>query len=175
MMKRFTTVSLVTIALSLMAGVVSGQGLRGRADGSDGDAPSVSPLEIQRMFDAYALLQAQEQLKITDDQYAQFLPRFKALQDARRKAMQERVRIVQDLRRLTSEEQIDEAQTKERLKALQEADARSESDIRRAYEAIDQVLDMRQRAKFRIFEEMMERRKLELVVRARQANRQRSR
>jgi hypothetical protein len=33
------------------------------------------------------------------------------------------------------------------------------------------VTDVRQQAKFRVFEELMERRKLELVSRARQANR----
>ena len=41
----------------------------------------------------------------------------------------------------------------------------------KAYDAIDQVLDLRQQAQFRVFEEQMERRKIELVTRARQANR----
>ena len=49
-------------------------------------------------------------------------------------------------------------------------DARSAADIKKAYDAIDQILDLRQQAKFRVFEENMERRKLELVTRARQAN-----
>jgi hypothetical protein len=57
------------------------------------------------------------------------------------------------------------------LKQLQDIDARGEADALKAYEAIDQVLDLRQQAKFRVFEEQMERRKLELVTRARQANR----
>jgi len=43
--------------------------------------------------------------------------------------------------------------------------------VKKAYEAIDQILNLRQQAKFRVFEELMERRKLELVTRARQANR----
>jgi hypothetical protein len=46
--------------------------------------------------------------------------------------------------------------------------------VKKAYDAIDQVLDVRQQAKFRVFEELMERRKLELVTRARQANRPRN-
>ena len=62
-----------------------------------------------------------------------------------------------------------------RLKALQELDEGSGVDVRKAYDAIDQVLDVRQRAKFRVFEELMERRKLELVSRARQAVRPRGR
>ena len=127
------------------------------------------------MFDAYALLQAQDQLKISDDQYSQFLIRFKALQDVRRNALQRRTRIVLDLRRLTNEVQPDEGRIKDRLKALQELDARSGVDVRKAYDAIDQVLDVRQRAKFLVFEELMERRKLELVSRARQAVRPRGR
>jgi len=40
--------------------------------------------------------------------------------------------------------------------------------LKKADDAIDQLLDIRQQAKFRIFEEQMERRKLELVMRARQ-------
>ena len=137
----------------------------------DGDLPGVSPAEIQRMFDSYALLQAQEQLKISDDRFPQFLARFKALQDTRRRTMQERVRVVQELRRLSNDQQPDEAQIKDRLKALDDLDARTQAEVAKGYEAINQVLDIRQQAKFRVFEENMERRKLELVTRARQANR----
>jgi Spy/CpxP family protein refolding chaperone len=141
-----------------------------------GPAPAVqeagiTPAEIQRMFDAYALLQAQDQLKIGDEQYSQFLTRFKALQDIRRKSLQERTRIVNELRRMLNEGQADDAQIKERLKMIEEIDARTSAEVRKAYEAIDQVLDLHQQAKFRVFEENMERRKLELVTRARLANR----
>ena len=52
------------------------------------------------MFDAYALMQAQEQLKIGDDQFPQFLTRFKALQDVRRRSMHGARPLVQELRRL---------------------------------------------------------------------------
>jgi hypothetical protein len=138
--------------------------------------PPVTPAEIQRMFDAYALVQAQDQLRLGEDQYPQFLARFKALQDARRRGQAERGRLLQELARLTREDnKTDEAELKERLKALQELDARSAADIRKAYDGVDQVLDVRQQARFRLFEEMMERRKIELVTRARQNNRLRNR
>ena len=132
----------------------------------------VSPAEIQRMFDSYALMQAQDQLKITDDQFPQFLSRFKTLQDTRRRALNERARRVQQLRQMLNLPQPpDEAQVKDALKALQDADAAADADVKKAYDAVDQVLNTVQRAKFRVFEENMERRKLELVTRARQANR----
>jgi hypothetical protein len=123
------------------------------------------------MFDAYALMQAQEQLKIGDAQFTQFLTRYKALQDLRRKTLQERNRVIVAVRQLLNGPQADEAQLKDRIKALQDIEVRSAADIRKAYDAIDQVLDVRQQAMFRVFEEMMERRKLELVTRARQAKR----
>lgn len=173
-MKRTAAKMIVLIALGTCAATirVHAQG-RGPGDPSL-DQPPVSPGEIQRMFDAYALVQAQEQLKLGDDQYPQFLMRYKALQDTRRRAQQERARIVQELRRLTAADaKPDEAPLKDRIKSLQDLDARSDADIRKAYEAVDQVLDIRQQAKFRVFEEQMERRKLELVTRARLNNRAR--
>jgi|SRR5581483_7433819 len=130
----------------------------------------VTPGEVQRMFDSYALMQAQDQLKISDEQFPQFLARFKALQDVRRRALQERGRLLQELRQLVNAPQPDEAQMKERVKALNDLEARTAEDVRKAQDAIDQVLTVYQQAKFRVFEENMERRKLELVTRARQAN-----
>lgn len=147
-------------------------GLRGPAyaQAQAGNA-TVSPAELQRMFDGYAILQAQDFLKLNDDQYARFLPRFKALLDARRQTLQQRTRALNVLRRLLMDAQPDEGMLKDALKQLQEIDSRGEADARRAYEAIDQVLDVKQQAHFRVFEEQMDRRKLELVTRARQANR----
>ena len=146
-------------------------GRRGLPPGAPGDAPVVSPAEIQRMFDSYALMQAQEQLKIADDKFPQFLTRFKALQDARRRGLNERARTVMDLRRLVNAPQHDEAALKERLKALEDVEARNDAEVKKAFDALNQVLDVYQQAKFRVFEENMERRKLELVNRARQAKR----
>jgi Spy/CpxP family protein refolding chaperone len=133
--------------------------------------PGVSPAEIQRMFDSYALMQAQDQLQIGDDQFPQFLTRFKALQDIRRQALQQRMRRLNELRRLLNAPQLDEAAVREQMKGIEELEARTQVDVKHAYDAIDQILNVRQQAKFRVFEELMERRKLELVTRARQANR----
>ena len=42
----------------------------------------------------------------------------------------------------------------------------NDEQIRQAYAEIDQVLTPRQRAQFRVFEEMMERQKLDMLARA---------
>jgi len=163
-MKHWIVVLCLSLAPLGVAGAQTPEG-RGAAEAS------VSPGELQKMFDAYALMQAQEQLKISDEQFPQFLSRFKALQEVRRRALAERARLTQELRRLVNDPQGDEAQMRDRVKALHDLEDRTAAEVRKAYDGIDQVLDVRQQAKFRIFEEMMERRKLELVTRARQANR----
>jgi Spy/CpxP family protein refolding chaperone len=169
-LKRAVTVFLLALAAAHPAAAQRGRG-RAAPEAEVAEAPGVSPAEIQRMFDSYALIQAQDQLKISDDQFPQFLTRFKVLQDTRRKNMTERFRMVQDLRRLIRDAQPDETRLRERLKALDDLDARAQSELTKAYEAINQVLDVYQQAKFRVFEENMENRKLALVMRARQANR----
>ena len=143
----------------------------GRQAVPQGEGAGVTPAEVQRMFDSYALMQAQEQLQIREDQFPQFLTRFKALQDIRRQALQQRQRRIAELRRLTAAEPPDEAAIREQMKGLDELSDRTHAEVKRAYDAIDQVLTVGQQARFRVFEELMERRKLDLVNRARQANR----
>jgi Spy/CpxP family protein refolding chaperone len=167
-MKHLATL-LVLIAVG--GGSLAAQVARPRAGGPP-PVPAdqaVSPAEVQRMFDAYALMQAQEQLNIADDQFSAFLTRFKALQDVRRRTLQERARVIMEMRRILNQPQPDETMIRERLKTLQDINARGGDEEKKAYDAIDQVLDLRQQARFRVFEEVMERRKLELVARARQA------
>ena len=125
------------------------------------------------MLDGYELMQAQQMLQLDDEQFPRFLPKLRALQDARRRAQMQRIRLIQELRRMTqSRSTLDEARIKDSLKTLDDLDARSAVEIRQAREALDQVLDLYQQARFRLFEAMMEQRKVELVMRARQANRQ---
>jgi hypothetical protein len=168
---RLVPVFVAVFSVVLAVAVVRAQP-PGRGGGVLDDSASVAPAEIQRMFDAYALVQAQDALKLSDEQYPQFLARYKALQEVRRRGQSERARILRDLLRLSApDRKSDDAKLRDGLKAQQDFDARTAAEVRKAYDAIDQVLDVRQQARFRVFEEQMERRKLELVTRARQNNR----
>jgi hypothetical protein len=125
--------------------------------------------ELQRLFDTYMVMQAQEALQLDDTQFGEFLPKLKALQATRRRNEQARSQLVAALGRLTapSAVTVDEAAVRERLRALQDLESRAAAELRRAYEAIDQQLDVRRQARFRVFEQNMERRKLQLMLRAR--------
>ena len=126
--------------------------------------------ELQRLFDAYTVMQAQEALQLDDAQFGQFVPKLKALQETRRRNDQARHQIVGELARLTAPgTTVDEAAVRDRLRALQDLDSRAAAELRRAYEAVDQQLDLRRQARFRVFEQNMERRKLQLMLRARRA------
>ncbi len=126
--------------------------------------------QIQRWFEAFTVLQAQEALKLSEAQYGRFVTRLKALQDARRRHQLARNQIMGDLRRLTNPQNgsNDEASLTDRLRSLREEDDRAAADVKRAYEGVDEALDIRQQARFRIFEERMEQQKLELLMKARQ-------
>ena len=136
----------------------------------------MTPGQVHQLFDAMLVMQAQEALSLNDQQYAQFVTRLKALQDVRRRNQQERLRMLNELQRLTNPrnpQPAEESDVKTRLSALQELESRSAADLRRAYNGVDEVLSPLQQARFRVLEEQIERRKLELVGRARQNNQNR--
>jgi hypothetical protein len=175
-MRRLLAAAVVSATLQLAApAALLGQNRRPLPPA--GDEGGVSPGELQNLFDAYALMQAQETLQLSDSQYPQFLARLKALQAARRRAQMDRARIVQQLRRLVQRSgREDETRNEivERIRALREAEARAVAEVAAAVDSLDEVLDPLQQAKLRIFEEQMERRKLELLMRARQGARGRA-
>lgn len=133
----------------------------------------LAPREIQQMIDAYVVMQAQGALDLSDEQFPQFVTRLRPLQEARRRHQQGRNRLIQELNRLTPPRggAADDALIKERLKALQDHETRSLGEIQKALEGLDQILTLRQQARLRVFEEQMERRKIDLLVRARQGAR----
>ncbi len=141
------------------------------------DPERMSPREVQRLFDAYVAMQAQERLQLSETQYPHFLPRLKALLDLRRSSLANRQALVVELGRTSlggPARRTDEAALRERLQQLRAFDEQTAADLRRAYEVIDQVLDLRQQARFRVFEDQIERRKVELLMRARQNVRNRA-
>jgi hypothetical protein len=155
--------------------VVLAVGVCAQTPPSSGD-PAVDPdrmssREVQRLFDAFVAMQAHERLQLSETQYPQFLPRLKALLDLRRTSLANRRALVAELGRASAGgpgRRTDEAALGEKLRQLRAFDDQAAADLRRVYEAIDQVLDVRQQARFRVFEDQIERRKVELLMRARQ-------
>ena len=91
------------------------------------------------MFDAYVLMQAQEQLALSDAQYAPFLTRLKALQAVRRRGEMQRMRLINELRRVTQPGgKADEAQIRGQLQTLADIESRTAAETKQAMEAVDE-------------------------------------
>jgi hypothetical protein len=143
---------------------------RGEAGRANPPAAAPTNAELVSMLDAYAIVQAQKALELTDEQYVQFIARLRRLQDTRRRNMQARNRLVQDLRRMLAPDVTTEESTlRDRMKALRDVDDQAAQAMRREYDSLDEILSPRQQARFRIFEERMERQKLDLLMRAMRA------
>lgn len=129
----------------------------------------IRPAELAAMLDAWAIVQAQTALQLNDTQYGQFVTRLKRLQETRRRNGQVRNRLLQQMRTLVAPNvSPNDAAIREKLKALRDHDEQTAAALRRDSEAVDEVLDTRQQALFRLLEERLERQKLDLLMRARE-------
>jgi hypothetical protein len=126
---------------------------------------AVRPAELAAMLDAYTLMQAQNALQLGDAQYGSFVTRLKRLQENRRRNTQVRNRLLQELRTMTAPNATaDENALQEKLRALREHDLQAAATRQRDSEALDEILDVRQQARFRLLEERVERQKLDLLM-----------
>jgi hypothetical protein len=129
--------------------------------------------EVDRLFDGHVVLEARTRLQLTDDQFFRFVPRVERLQQLRRRLEGERRRILGELSdRAGAPGPMDEPGITALLRALDDLRVQSADLLRQSYADLDVVLNPRQRARFRAFENMMEQRKLELVALARQRARE---
>jgi Spy/CpxP family protein refolding chaperone len=132
--------------------------------------PGIPLQQLQSLFDAHVLVQAQKALQLSDEQYQRFFTRMNRLQDLRRRHTMQRTRLLNELRRKWRPE-TDEAELVALTKQLDDLETTYENERRAARRAVDEVLTPRQGAFFRFFEEDMERRKIEFITQSRQGGR----
>jgi hypothetical protein len=130
-------------------------------------ADAATPAAAEALFHRYVVRQARTALQLTPAQMRIFEPRLRHLQTTRQRVQRQRQRLLNELAAATRGGPVDEAALAERLQAFETFRASSETDLRDALAAVDDVLSVEQRARFRIFERRIERQKLELLERAR--------
>ena len=157
-----STAGLVVVAVTLL--LVEGSA---RAQRAPQVGPELSPAEVQQLFDAFVLVQAQDALSLTDAQFAPFVSSLKRLQDVRRRNQQQRQ--LRTLQQMAARTDTSDRELETRLQALDDHRTRAAASVRAAYADVDAVLELRQRIRFRTFELRMERRQMELLMRARNA------
>lgn len=127
--------------------------------------PNMNQQQLQAWLDAFALVQAEKELQLTGEQYANFVAKLTRLHNVRRRTVMERRRVLNELAGLlqSSANARDEV-IEEKLRTLEEVTRRGGEDLRRSYQEVDAVLTPWQRGRFRLFEETLERRKIDLLT-----------
>jgi hypothetical protein len=149
-------------------GQIQPGGQRGRMN-QPNPGPNVPIQELQEIFDAFALVQAQRILQLDDEQFGRFFPKMSRVYQLRRGHGQARMRLVNEIRRLFNGPQRGtDAALADAVARLDALEARFETDMRLLRQGVDEVLTPRQRAGLRFFEEDMERRKVDYMTQARQ-------
>jgi len=171
------TASVVAAAQTPAVGAVGGQaqapppgranqaGLGQRAGGQPVNA-FVAIRDVEDALDGRVLIQSQAALQLSDTQYQAFWPKMRELQKVRRQHEQRHAMLINQLNQATKPGAplLDDATLTARVKALDDLEASTVSDERAALADVDSVLTIFQRARFRVFEENMEKEKLKLLV-----------
>jgi Spy/CpxP family protein refolding chaperone len=126
--------------------------------------------EVQNMVDTWALVEAEKDLGLTNAQYPDFVARMRRLQSTRRRHMAERQRTLRELNAMVfTSPRPDDNAIAEKLKAFDLLGEKAAQEMRQVTQELDAILTPFQRAQFRVFEERMERRKIDMLTRARAA------
>jgi hypothetical protein len=123
---------------------------------------------VQDMLEGMEINRADKFLQVDDKHYGEFIQRLRNLQRLRRQHQNQRQRLVGELRKLTNPQlqpPVEDALLEAPTKKLDDFDRQALQETQDAYAKIDEVLTVRQRARFRVFEEMMEQQKLEILTR----------
>src|SRR4029078_1966249 len=121
----------------ILSGIVSpvhaqrAQRRQAQAAAAQDDNGPITPGEIQRMFEAWTLVQAQDALNLSEAQYGRFVTKLKALQDARRRHQQARMQILADLRRTLNGPTPSDTGLRDSMKSLSTEDDRAAAEIRK--------------------------------------------
>ena len=126
---------------------------------------NMNPQQLQTYLDAWALVQANNVLKLSEEQYPNFAARLQRIQMIRRKQMQEHRRLMGELNLLLNSNPVGKPEDIDaHVKALGDARETEAADLKKAYLDLDAVLTPWQRGRFRQFEDQVERMKIELLA-----------
>lgn len=131
-----------------------------------------SPVYIQELFDTMAIKEAEHFLPLSNDQYPVFVQRLQRLQQARMTANRRRGKAMNELRPMVGRPNgeptdVPDAVIDAKLKELAQVEADGQAAVRKALEDLDVGLNVRQRARFRMLEENVERRKIDFLTKVR--------
>jgi hypothetical protein len=123
--------------------------------------------EVEGMVDAYIISKLQEALILSDEAFGRMVVAQKKMQETRRSYRRERNEVLREMRQALRRE-AGEEELGPLLSRLDELQQKFLEDERARYRDIDALLDLRQRARYRILEGEIQRRLQQLIRESRQ-------
>jgi hypothetical protein len=123
--------------------------------------------EVEGMVDAYIISKLQEALILSDEAFGRMVVAQKKMQETRRSYRRERNEVLREMRQALRRE-AEEEELGPLLSRLDELHQKFLEDERARYRDIDAILDVRQRARYRILEGEIQRRLQQLIRESRQ-------
>ena len=125
--------------------------------------PQPNRQEVEGMMEAYILSKLQDSLDLTDEQFGSMVVAQKKLSDTRREYRRDRMQVLRRMRETLQREQSGESELQPLLSQLDTLRDDFASAEKSRYAAIDTILDIRQRARYRILEVELQRRLTEMM------------
>jgi hypothetical protein len=185
---RATTIVLCGLTSVACAAVLSAQGTAAQtpppasasqsapADQGRGRAATAGPSNeqmrtVMALLDGFEINQADKVVGVSSDEFPAFIKQLRAIQDLRTKHQSQRNALVNQLRVAVNGNPQrnlaagDDAAVDAATKKLDDFDRTAVQEMQAAFGAMDQILSVRERGRFRLFEERLEQQKLEIIMR----------
>lgn len=120
--------------------------------------PQPNRQEVEGMMEAYILSKLQDSLDLTDEQFGSMVVAQKKLSDTKRAYRRDRMQVLRQMRQTLQREQAGESELQPLLSQLDTLRDDFAGNQKSRYAAIDTILDIRQRARYRILEVELQRR-----------------
>lgn len=119
--------------------------------------------DVEGMMEAYVLSKLQDALELSDEQFGAMVVAQKKLSDARREYRRSRMQVLRQIRQALQRDSTGEAELQPLLGQLDTIRDEFAATEKSRYAAIDEILDIRQRARYRILEIELQRRLGEMM------------
>jgi hypothetical protein len=126
--------------------------------------------EVQQLIEALYISRLQEELKLTDEQYAAAIPAVKNYLRVRQAGARQKRLVERQLNQMLDSTAPDD-QVQGKLKELDEVKKQNEQSLQSALSEIDSRLDVRQRVRFRQYQQRTDQRISHMIQQIREGRR----
>ena len=119
--------------------------------------------DVEGMIDAYVISKLQDSLDLSDEQFAEMVVAQKHLQTIRHEYRRERSGLLREMRQVLRRDDVSDEELKSLLENLDKVALAFRKNEKLRYGEIDDILNVRQRLRYRVLESELHRRLEEMM------------